>query len=116
MEITIGNKTYQLHFGWGFLKYVNKTKSVSFEGVQTGAGGMTILSAGLMMRDPEALETIIKAGTDTEHSKPSNDDIHAFIEQLIIDDKYDAFFDEVDSNLKKSVLLQKAMNSQNPVA
>lgn len=110
MILNIGGKEYTLRFGIGFLREMNKLHSVEFDGMKTGYGAMTMFNAGQSLNDPLAFIDLIKAGTVTEAQKPSNEAIEAFLEDLIINDKYDQTIEEIVNELKASPLLKKAMN------
>ncbi|MEX2805039.1 tail assembly chaperone [Streptococcus sp. H31] len=113
MEIKINDAKYPLHFGWAFLKYINSKRGLTSEGVSIGTGGMLALTAGAEMRDPEMLKDIIKGATETDSNKPSDRDIEAYIEQLIVDDKFLPVYDEIYSEIKKQpVLMQAAAGNQ----
>ena len=110
MILTIGGKDYTLRFGIGFLREMNKLHSVEMEGMKTGYGAMTMFNAGRAMNDPLALIDLIKSATVTEAQKPSNDAIEEFLEDLIVNEKYDQTIEEIMQELKASPLLKKAMN------
>lgn len=110
MLLTIGGREYTLRFGLGFLREMNKLHSAELEGMKTGYGAMTLFNAGQALNDPMAFVDIIKAGTVTETHKPSNEAIEAYLEDLIVTDKYDQTIKEIVETLKTSPLLKKAMN------
>lgn len=110
MILNIGGKEYTLRFGIGFLREMNKLHSVEFDGMKTGYGAMTMFNAGQSLNDPLAFIDLIKAGTVTENQKPSNEAIEKFLEDLIIEEKYDQTIEEIMKGLKASPLLKKAMN------
>lgn len=110
MILTIGGKEYTLRFGIGFLCEMNKLHSVEMEGMKTGYGAMAMFNAGQALNDPLAFIDLIKAGTVTENQKPSNEAIEAYLEDLIVNDKYDKTIEEIVNELKASPLLKKAMN------
>ena len=110
MILNLGGKDYTLRFGIGFLREMNKLHSVEMEGMKTGYGAMTMLNAGRAMNDPLALIDLIKSATVTEAQKPSNDAIEEFLEDLIVNEKYDQTIEEIMQELKASPLLKKAMN------
>lgn len=110
MQLTIGGREYTLLFDFNFLTAINKLKPVQAEGLNFGVGGMQLLTVGLNIKDPETVKTVIKAATDYLGSKPSDKDIVEFIYELSAGDDYDAFFDEVQSEIKKDAILLRAMN------
>lgn len=109
MEATIGKKTHELIFGFKFLKFINKVRSVTMDGVSTGVGGMTMIEAGAGFKDPEVLEIILKGATNTSTSKPTDDELESFIEELIVTGEYIDFYDEVMAEVKKDVILRQAI-------
>lgn len=115
MEIKINDKNIELHFGWGFLSYVNKNNGVVMEGVNSGVGGMALLNAGVAMKDPETLLLILQAGTVTERTAPQVGDLQVFIETLIENGEYGSFFDEVAEEMGKNSLLRQAMNGNQAI-
>ncbi|HEK9115249.1 TPA: hypothetical protein TUW68_000599 [Streptococcus equi subsp. zooepidemicus] len=109
MEITVGKKTYDLVFGFDFLKYANKHRAIEMDGVGIGAGSMTKIEAGSAFKDPEVLLFILKCATSTENSKPSNEELEKFIEEAIVNGTYIGFYDEVVAEIKKDAVLQQAI-------
>ena len=112
MQITINNRTYQLHFGLGFLQEMNKRHSAEFEGVKTGYGAMALFSAGQYLNDPLAFVDLLRAATAGEYQKPSNDELETYISGLIVKDEYEKVFLEMMDEIKKSPLLAKAMGEE----
>lgn len=108
MNITINGVTYELHFGWAFLKHANEFFGLEAEGINTKAGAMPILMAGASMKDPVALMNLIKCGLASERTQPSNKELEDYIEELIEKDLFEETFDELLGNIKKRPLLQKA--------
>lgn len=66
MILSINGRDFNLTFGIKFLKELNKLHSAELEGMKTGYGAMTLISAGVAINDPLAFVNIIKAGTITE--------------------------------------------------
>lgn len=110
MILNIGGREHTLRFGIGFLREMNKLHSVEMEGMKTGYGAMTMFNAGQALNDPLAFIDLIKAGTVTENQKPSNEAIEAYLEDLIVNEKYDETINAIVDELKASPLLKKAMN------
>ena len=104
MILNIGGREYTLRFGIGFLREMNKLHSVEMEGTKTGYGARQALN------DPLAFIDLIKAGTVTENQKPSNEAIEAYLEDLVVNEKYDETINAIVEELKASPLLKKAMN------
>lgn len=110
MILNIGGRDYTLIFGLDFLIEMNKLHSAELEGMKTGYGAMTLLSAGQALNDPMAFIRIIKAGTITEPQKPSNVAVWDCLNGLINDGKYHDTLNEIFEELKASPLLKMAMN------
>lgn len=110
MEISINKKSYPLHFGWGFLSYINQNHGIVMEGVNSHVGGMALLNAGAAMKDPEVLLSILAAGTSTEQTPPTKQELQEYIEGLIENGEYVKVFDEAVEEMGKSSLLRQAMN------
>lgn len=110
MEISINKKSYPLHFGWGFLSYINHNHGIIMEGVNSHVGGMALLNAGAAMKDPEILLSILAAGTSTEQTPPTKRELQEYIEGLIENGEYVKVFDEALEEMGKSLLLQQALN------
>lgn len=110
MQVTINKKDYTLHFGLKFLEAINKKRGMTYEGMNLGYGGLSLLNSGLAMKDPLALVDVIRAGLVTSKKQPTEGEIEGFLEELCLGDNYDAFYDSVLTNLKKLSFIQKAMN------
>lgn len=110
VAVNIDGKEFELHFGWGFLEYVNREFGVSQGEVKTQFGGLYNIYTGSSMQDPFTLVHIIKAGTVTEKQKPSNKGIMDFIEGLAEEEKaYEEFYIEIWDEIAKKPLLRKAL-------
>ena len=109
MILSINGRDFNLIFGLAFLREINKLHSAELEGMKTGYGAMTLISAGVAINDPLAFVDIIKAGTITAPQKPSDADIEAY---LIEKGKYKETIDSIIDELKASSLLKLAMNVQ----
>lgn len=116
MVITINQKEYELHFGWAFLRYMNKNSGFEVEEISMDTGGLPKLTLGAELQDPETMVKIIKAGTDTEKQKPSNLEIEQYVETLIMEENYSDVFDEMWEEIKKQPLLAQAMKGKNKAA
>lgn len=112
MELTINERTYQLYFGTDFVDYINNQNGMMMEGVKTNVGGMLMLNAGMSMKSPSTLRLIIKAGTVTLQSKPSNKDLDDFINDLLDredDAEFESLFDDIEEEIKKHPVNRREM-------
>ena len=112
MILSIDGRDFNLIFGLAFLREINKLHSAELEGMKTGYGAMTLISAGVAINDPLAFVDIIKAGTITAPQKPSDADIEVYLADLIDKGKYKETIDSIIDELKTSSLLKLAMNVQ----
>lgn len=101
MQLTIGKKTYDLKFGFGFLEEIDKRYTIDQNGFDIGIG---VVSANVYLRqaNPLVLKNLIQAATSEEKSKPSVKDIETYMEQLASEDKLDDLFIEFIEELGKS--------------
>lgn len=107
MQITINGKDYDLYFGFDFIDYVNNSKGLMAQGIALGVAGMKILTTGLDSKAPSALVTVLKGAINTLKSKPSNEDVEKFIEEMLVNGTYDDFFDDVLVEMGKHLLILK---------
>lgn len=112
MILSINGRDFELKFGLEFLHKLNELHSAELEGMKTGYGAMTLISAGIAINDPLAFVDIIKAGTVTLPQKPSNADIEIYLTDLIDKGKYKETLDSIVDEVKTSSLLKLAMNVQ----
>ena len=112
MILTINEKNYELTFGLGFLAEMNKRKPAEFEGMKTGYGAMALFSVGQFLGDPLAFFDLIKAATAEAPQKPSNEELEAYLIQLINERRIDQVFSNIMTEVKKSPLLAYAMKIQ----
>ncbi|MDK6688326.1 tail assembly chaperone [Aerococcus urinae] len=109
MQLTIGYKTYDLHFGLEFLRVVEERESpqIDIDGQKVGMNfnGLMMLRMRLEAYSPLALSTVIKAGTALENQKPSNREIEEYIEQLAVDGGFQETVDQVLDEMGKQPLL-----------
>lgn len=104
LNMTIGDKDYDVNFGIAFVRELDKKHSEAYgENIKYGVGLMVMLSK-LLIGDVTALEDIIYAGTCTEGKRPSQKDMDEFIDTH---EDIDALFEEVIEELKKSNACKK---------
>lgn len=112
MILTINGKNYELKFGLGFLAEMNKRKPAEFEGMKTGYGAMALFNVGQFLGDPLAFYDLIRAATAEASQKPSNEELEAYLEQLITEGRIEQVFTSVLAEVKKSPILAYAMKIQ----
>lgn len=112
MILTINGKNYELTFGLGFLAEMNKRKPAEFEGMKTGYGAMALFNMGQLLGDPLAFYDLVKAATAEATQKPSNEELEAYLTQLITENRIDTVFSEIMVEVKKSPILAYAMKVQ----
>lgn len=98
MQIAIKEKEYNVCFGIGFLRELDKKYFYERVGMKFGAS-MELKIPLLLAKDTVTLSDVLYAGTCTEKSRPSQKDIDDYIDNL---EDIDTFFDEVIEELKKS--------------
>lgn len=112
MILTINGKNYELHFGLGFLAKMNEMKPVEIHGMKTGYGSLALLNIGQALGDPLAFYDLVKAATAEAPQKPSNEELEAYLTQLIVENRLETVFGEILAEVKKSPILVYAMKIQ----
>ena len=112
MILTINGKNYELTFGLGFLAEMNKRKPAELEGMKTGYGAMALFNVGQLLGDPLAFYDLIKAATAEAPQKPSNEELEAYLVQLITEGRVEQVFESIMAEVKKSPILAFAMKIQ----
>lgn len=107
-EIKIGNRTYPLIFGIKFIREMDKR----YQGKNEKAGlsygfGLGMATVYIEQRNPVILMDLIQAATITEKTKPSVDEIEAFLEAT--DTNLEKLFKDFLLSLEKSPLTQPMM-------
>lgn len=95
MQLKIGEKDYTLTFGIGFLREVDKRRSIEVQGVRMGMG-LNCLIPALMGYDILAAYDTIKAATADLDSKPSSADIEAFLGSAKVEKLCDDFLTQLE--------------------
>lgn len=108
MELEIGKKTYELRYGLSFIEAIDKLYTQSMSGVQFGMG-LEMVSTYMGLRRPTALQNVIKAGTSHLNSRPSNDDIEAYLESVFIAEKQEDLFKQVEVEIEQAPFLKQTM-------
>lgn len=109
MIININEKDYELYFGFDFIDYVNQVNSMETQQINLKLAGMKLLAGGIAEKTPSSLRTILKGAMITLKQKPKNQDLDKFIEDLLNEDKYDSFYDEIVMELGKHLVVLKEM-------
>jgi hypothetical protein len=117
MQIKINDEKYNLYFGFDFINYIDEhyPVKVQFQGIDVPFGSAlnTTINALDRNKKPTDLIKILKAGMVTLKSKPSNKDLEKYISNLIEDEEYDEFVEELLGKLKKTPLIKKEIESLN---
>lgn len=106
MNLVIGGKEYQLEFGLRFIRELDIAYTQKSNGVEFGFGVESAVTY-LAMENPTVIYEIIKAGTAHLKSKPSNDDIEAFLVEHAENDTLEKLFEDVMEALEKSPFLKR---------
>lgn len=112
MTVKINNKEYVIHIGIKCLEYLDTVYCAEESGIKVGMG-VELVTVGLTMRNPVAVYHMIKGGTATEKSKPSNADIESFIESAAEaeEDDFEVLCEDFLSALEKAPLAKKKMEA-----
>lgn len=106
MKITINGKEYGIHFGVGFVRELDKVHFVEGKnGVKFGAGLETTLPL-LLTGDLVTLSDYLYHGTCTEESRPTRNQVDAYVDDTKDADRLMA---EVTEELKKPHATRKAV-------
>ena len=108
MELEIGAKQYELRFGLSFINEIDTIYTQDIDGFQFGTG-LEMMQTYLGLRRPTVLYNIIKAGTSHLNSKPSNNEIEKFLEDIFISGEQEGFFERVEEAAKQAPFLSQAM-------
>ena len=108
MVININGKEYEIRFGIGFVRSLDKkyfTKGVA--GTEFGVGLETRIPM-LLAGDAVVLSELLYEGTCHLKSRPSTKDVDEYIDSV---DDIDAFFDDVLEELKKQNATRKKVTA-----
>lgn len=104
MQLKIGDKEYSITLGFAALDYLDKVYYLEFQnGAKLGQGVAYTINY-INDENPLVIYHMIKAGTITERSKPSNEDIEAFILETGEKGNLDKLFKDFSDELKKQPL------------
>ena len=102
MEIKIKDISYPSYLGFDAIHYLDLTYFVDMQGMKLGFGIASVITQ-LKARNVLAIYNMIKAGTNTLASKPSNIDIEEFLGALS-EKQFDDLCEEFVEELKKQPL------------
>lgn len=98
MKVTIDNKDYELNFGMGFVRALNKAQGMIVKEVNIG-NAIERTMPGLLSRDPEMLEAyVLCANRDLTQRN-----VDKFIENLVLSDEDGKAFEEFADKLLDAV-------------
>lgn len=98
MQVTIDNKDYELNFGMGFVRALNKAQGMIVQEVNIG-NAIEKTMPGLLARDPEILEAyVLCANRDLTQRN-----VDKFIENLVLSDEDGQAFEEFADKLLDAV-------------
>lgn len=103
MQIKIGDRYYNLTFGFDALDYLDSVYRQSAEGLTFGFGLNEFLTQ-ISLRNITVIRHAIKAGTSTEKSRPSNADIERFAAEMLTAEEEGESYEELLAALKKQPL------------
>jgi len=112
MELKINGKDYELRFGLSFINAIDNIYTQEMHGVEFGMG-LEMLNTYLGLGRATALYNVIKAGTSHLNSKPSNNDIENYLEELATADNkdYDNLFDDIKGAMSQAPFLKRTMKN-----
>lgn len=110
MEIKIKDKTYELKFGLSFINEIDNLYTQEMSGVKFGMG-LEMMSTYLGLKRPTALQNVIKAGLSHLDSKPSNNAIEGYLEEIYIAEKQEKLFKEVGVATEQAPFLKQTMKN-----
>lgn len=100
MKLKVGNKNYDLNFGIGFVRELNKTYGLGAnKGVTLGMGLMKALS-GLRSYDPDSLSQVLYTGTWADAARPTQEAVDRMLDDENTD--IEKLFDDVHAELAKA--------------
>lgn len=112
MNLTIGDKEYELDFGLDFIATLDKLYTQKADGMEFGLGVESSIPY-LKMKNPTVLVNLIKAGTSHLKSKPSNKDINAFLLDKATNEKLDDLYKEFEESMAVAPFLKGKLKDLN---
>lgn len=110
MKLKIGGKEYELAFGMGFINALDNIYTQNLQGMAFGTGVESLITY-LNMENPTSLYNGIKAATSHLKSKPSNEDLEAYITELAEKDELGKLYDDFFNALEKAPLVRKKIQT-----
>lgn len=104
MIININGKEYEARFGIGFVRELDKKYNMQYIAGQKMGYGIEAVIPLVLAGDATALAEVLLAGTVTCKTRPSQDDIDLFIDEM---EDYDGFVEAVIEELKKQNATKK---------
>ncbi len=108
MNIKIKGTDYELNFGIGFLRELDKVGGVKADGISLGMALTRTLPA-FQAFDPLALINVLYSATHADNPRPSMNDIGESIETYT-DKQIEKLFSDTLAELKKSPMVRFSMN------
>ena len=101
--VLIDDREYNLHFGFDFIRELDKRYEVTENGVSFGFGVQHAV-IDLQQQNPLVLLDLIQAGTATEPQKPSVIGIERYVSREAESGRLDELFDDFLSALRMQPL------------
>lgn len=115
MQIKINDEKYSLYFGFDFIEYIDEhyPVNIKFQGIDVPFGSALNATINNLedTKKPTDLMKILKAGLNTLKAKPSNHNLENFISDLIENEEYDEFVEDILGKLKKQPIIRKEIES-----
>lgn len=108
MELTINGKEYELNFGLGFIREMDKLHEQQMQGISFGIG-LEMMTAQLEMGRPTILLDIIKAGTAHLKRKPTAKEVEQYLEEKALDGELENLFKELKEATAQAPFLKQAL-------
>lgn len=108
MQLTIGKKEYELHFGIDFIRELDKRYNVTANSMTFGTG-LQSATVYLLDENPVVLMDIVQCATHTLKSQPSVDEIEAWLEGQA--DNLDVLFTDFLTQLKTAPMTRKKVGA-----
>lgn len=113
MNIKIGGKDFDLHFGLDFISALDSKYYVRESGFKLGQG-MTYAVAQIEMGNPTILVDLVQAATITEKNRPKIEDIKKYIEKENIEELMDNFLSSFEKTPTTKFMMRKLKGLTNP--
>jgi len=104
MLLNINDKEYEVRFGIGFVRELDKKYNMSYIAGQKMGYGIEAVIPLVLAGSATALAEVLYAGTVTEKYRPTQDEIDMYIDEC---EDYDGFVASVIEELKKQNATRK---------